>query len=90
MYITLFLVGGMAISKIEGIPLVICLYESASAVGTVGLTLGITPELGIVSKMILIAQMFIGRVGGLTLIFAILPATKNTLSRLPLEKITVG
>ena len=90
MYITLFLVGGMAISKIEGIPLVICLYESASAVGTVGLTLGITPELGIVSKMILIAQMFIGRVGGLTLTFAILPATKNTLSRLPLEKITVG
>lgn len=90
LYITLFLVGGMTISKIEGISLVTCLYESASAVGTVGLTLGITPELGIASKMILIAQMFIGRVGGLTLIFAILPANKNTISRLPLEKITVG
>lgn len=90
MYITLFLVGGMAISRIEGLPLVACLYESASAVGTVGLSLGITPELGAISKWILITQMYIGRVGGLTLIFATLPATKNTLSRLPLEKISVG
>lgn len=90
MYIALFLVGGMAISRIEGLPLVACLYESASAVGTVGLSLGITPELGAISKLILIAQMYIGRVGGLTLIFATLPATKNTLSRLPLEKISIG
>ncbi len=90
LYITLFLVGGMAISRLESLPLMSCLYESASAVGTVGLSLGITPELGIFSKLILIAQMYIGRVGGLTLIFATLPATKNTLSRLPLEKISVG
>ena len=90
LYITLFFAGGMIISKVESLPLVTCLFESASAVGTVGLTLGITPGLGLVSKVILIAQMFIGRVGGLTLIFATLPATKNTLSKLPLEKITVG
>ena len=90
LYITLFFAGGMIISKVESLPLVTCLFESASAVGTVGLTLGITPGLGLVSKLILIAQMFIGRVGGLTLIFATLPATKNTLSKLPLEKITVG
>lgn len=90
MYILLFIIGGIAISKIEGLPLVPCLYESASAVGTVGLSLGITPELGSASKVILIALMFIGRVGGLTLIFATLPATRNTLSQLPLEKISVG
>ena len=90
MYISLFLLGGIAISKLENLPLVTCLYESASAVGTVGLTLGITPELGAISKLILIAQMYIGRVGGLTLIFATLPATKNTLSKLPVEKISVG
>lgn len=68
MYISLFLIGGMAISKLESLPIMACLYESASAVGTVGLSLGITPELGTVSKLILIAQMYIGRVGGLTLI----------------------
>ena len=90
MYIGLFLLGGMIISKLEGLPLLACLYESASAVGTVGLSLGITPELGWTSKLILTALMYIGRVGGLTLLFATLPATKNTMSRLPLEKISVG
>ena len=90
LYITLFLSGGMVISAVEKLPLLTCLFESASAVGTVGLTLGITPGLGTVSKWVLILLMFCGRVGGLTLIFATLPARKNTLSRLPLEKITVG
>ena len=90
MYITLFLTGGMVISAVEGLPLLTCLFESASAVGTVGLSLGITPGLGTVSRLVLIALMFFGRVGGLTLIFATLPAKRNTLSKLPLEKITVG
>ena len=90
MYITLFLAGGMILSRVENLPLVTCLFESASAVGTVGLTLGITPSLGSISRVVLICLMFFGRVGGLTLIFATLPANRNTLSKLPLEKITVG
>ena len=90
MYMAIMVAGGMIISRVESLPLINCLFESASAVGTVGLTLGITPGLSLISKIILIAQMFIGRVGGLTLIFATLPATKNTLSKLPAEKITVG
>ncbi len=90
LYISLFLLGGMAISRIEDLPLHTCLYESASAVGTVGLTLGITPALSVPSKLILIMQMFLGRVGALTLIFAVLPAQRNTRSQLPLDKITVG
>ena len=90
MYITLFLIGGMIISRVEGLPILTCLFETASAIGTVGLTLGITPGLHLISKLILICLMFLGRVGGLTLIFATLSAKKNTLSRLPLEKITVG
>ena len=90
MYISLFLVGGMIISRVENLPILTCLLETASAIGTVGLTLGITPGLHAVSKLILICLMFLGRVGGLTLIFAALSANKNTLSKLPLEKITVG
>ena len=90
MYLVLFLTGGFVISRVEGLPLLTCLYETASAIGTVGLTLGITPTLCLVSKLILISLMFLGRVGGLTLIFATLSANKNTLSKLPLEKITVG
>jgi len=90
MYISLFLLGGMVISRVENLPILTCLFETASAIGTVGLTLGITPGLHLVSKLILISLMFLGRIGGLTLIFATLSATKNTLSKLPLEKITVG
>ena len=90
MYLVLFLLGGMVISRMENLPMLTCLFETASAIGTVGLTLGITPTLHTVSRLILIGLMFLGRVGGLTLIFATLSANKNTLSRLPLEKITVG
>ena len=90
MYISLFLLGGMIISRVENLPILTCLFETASAIGTVGLTMGITPGLHLVSKLILISLMFLGRIGGLTLIFATLSANKNTLSKLPLEKITVG
>ena len=90
MYISLFLLGGMIISRAENLPILTSLFETASAIGTVGLTLGITPGLHLISKLILISLMFLGRVGGLTLIFATLSANKNTLSKLPLEKITVG
>ncbi len=90
MYISLFLLGGMIISRVENLPILTSLFETASAIGTVGLTLGITPGLRLISKAILISLMFLGRVGGLTLIFATLSANKNTLSKLPLEKITVG
>ena len=90
MYISLFLLGGMVISRVENLPILTCLFETASAIGTVGLTLGTTPGLHLVSKLILISLMFLGRIGGLTMIFATLSANKNTLSKLPLEKITVG
>lgn len=90
MYLGTFLVGGMIISKVETLPLIDCLFESASAVGTVGLTLGHTPNFHAVSKLILIMLMFFGRVGALTLIFATIPSRKYRLSKLPLEKIAVG
>ena len=55
-----------------------------------GLTLGITPQLGAVSRLILIGLMFFGRVGGLTLIFAAFSGPQHYAARLPKEKITVG
>lgn len=78
MYVALFFGGAVVISIAEGLPLGDCLYETASAVGTVGLTLGITPELGVLSQGILIALMFLGRVGGLTLIYAALSGMNKT------------
>lgn len=91
MYLVLFLAGGLAISRVEGLGLLECLFETSSAVATVGLTLGLTPQLGLLSRIILIFLMYIGRVGGLTLIFAALSGNrKGNTARLPQEKLTVG
>ena len=90
MYITMFWTGALVISIREGLPMLTCLFETASAVGTVGLTLGITPQLGAFSQSILILLMFLGRVGGLTLVFAAISGTRRNVSMLPQEKITVG
>lgn len=90
MYITLFFIGGVSICTIEKLPLVASLFETASAIGTVGLTLGITPKLSLASQIILIVLMYLGRVGGLTLIYATLSVKKQINAKLPLDKITVG
>ncbi len=90
MYIFLFVTGGMAISCIEGLPMLTALFETASAVGTVGLTLGVTPSLTLASRLILTVLMFFGRVGGLTVIFATVGDSRSKRSKLPQEKIMVG
>lgn len=90
MYVVLFLTSGMIISYTEEISLLTAMFETGSAIGTVGLTLGVTPTLGIVSKIILICLMFFGRVGGLTLIYATLSRKYTGRSKFPQEKITVG
>ena len=46
-------------------------YEVVSAFGTVGLSLGITPFLTTFGKFVIIILMFVGRVGGLTLVLAV-------------------
>lgn len=89
LYIGFCVGGAMIISLLEDLPMLTCMYETASAVATVGLTLGITPELGAVSKGLLIGLMYLGRVGSLTLIYAALSGKKQ-IGRLPLDRITVG
>ncbi len=89
-YIVMFLSASVAVCTLESIPLKDCLFECASALGTVGLTLGITPQLHTASKLILIALMFLGRVGGLTFIYAAGSAKKFDISKYPQENITVG
>ena len=90
MYIALVFSGAMIISVMEGLPFGTCMFETASAVGTVGLTMGITPQLGVLSQCVLMSLMFLGRVGGLTLIYAALSGSHKNLSKLPQERITVG
>ena len=90
MYLALTFISGVIISRTENLPLLTCLFETGSGIGTVGLTLGITTKLKLLSKIILMVLMFFGRVGGLTMIYAALPSSGNKNSRLPLEKISIG
>ncbi len=90
MYVVLFLTSGIIISCVDGIPVMTAFFETASAVGTVGLSLGATPDMSVISQLILVALMIFGRVGGLTLIFAAWSVNKHGVSKMPQEKITVG
>ena len=67
----IFLVSSMVISTLEGLPYVDCAFEVASAMGTVGLTTGITPSLTRISQSILILLMYTGRVGLLSFSFVL-------------------
>ena len=89
MYAALFFTGAVILSVYERLPLSACLYETASAVGTVGVTLGITPKLHLLSQLVLIVLMFLGRVGALTLIFAAISTRTHSFAKLPQEKIAV-
>ena len=80
----------MAISAIDGLPIDECLYETASAIGTVGLSLGITPSLSVASRIIVMAFMFFGRMGGITFAFATIIKKNDPTARLPEEKVNVG
>ena len=66
------------------------LFECVSAFGTVGLSLGITPFLTDLSKLLLIILMFMGRMGMLTLLFAVFRRTKTSVYRYPKENIVIN
>ena len=69
----------------------IILFESISALGTVGLSLGYTSSLSSMGKLIILCTMFAGRVGGLTIVFALAAKTQNkALIRYPESKVSVG
>lgn len=90
LYLTLALTGAMLISAWEHYSVLTCLFECASALNTVGLTLGITPLLHLGSRFILIILMFIGRVGSLTVVFAVGSEPAKFIARYPEETINVG
>lgn len=90
LYLSLFLAGGIFIGCAENMPIVPALFEAASAIATVGVTLGITPDLCVASKIVLIILMFLGRVGGMTIVYAALSTKHPYVSEFPQEKIMVG
>lgn len=86
------IVGTITLTSIEQVPLADALYEVTSAVGTVGLTTGLTPGLAFASKLLIIFLMYIGRIGPVTLalLFAGKIGKKKKRVKLPGERIMVG
>lgn len=74
----------------EKLPFQVLLFEAVSAFSTVGLSYGITPDLSGLSKIVIIAAMFIGRVSPLTLLLALARPYRDESLRYPEEKILIG
>ena len=90
LYLILPVISACIINIADKLPFGTCLFETVSAIGTVGLSLGITPSLSLPSHIILMLLMFFGRVGGLTLMYAAINSKDTDVYKLPVEKITVG
>ncbi len=90
-YLSIILVAVMTICAIEEFSFHQVLFETVSALGTVGLSLGITPHLSVVSRIILILLMFAGRVGVLTIAMALGRKNKSEAKiKRPVEMIFIG
>ncbi|OMD45211.1 Trk family potassium uptake protein [Paenibacillus borealis] len=80
----------MVLSTTEGRPFLMILFETTSAFATVGLSMGLTPELTEVGKILICLTMFAGRLGLLTLAYALGPKQGKALYKYPEGKMIIG
>jgi Trk-type K+ transport system membrane component len=66
------------------------MFEAISAVGTVGASTGITPDLPDPARLVTIVAMFIGRLGPLTLVLALTARARPVLARPAVESMRIG
>lgn len=74
----------------EPFPVMAIIFEVASAFGTTGLSLGITPELSSFGKIIIIFLMFVGRIGIFSFLFIMRGETPQEKFHYPKEKVIIG
>ncbi|MGM0395870.1 MAG: TrkH family potassium uptake protein [Bacillota bacterium] len=89
-YSLLVMAGCFLIVANQGIPIKEALFETLSAIGTVGLSTGITRDLSTVSRIVIVALMYIGRLGSLTVFMAVTEKRNIRKTKNPLEKIIIG
>ncbi len=90
MYLFLFFGVSICIGFTDHTSMFDAMVEVSSALGTVGLSIGLTENLCPFSKCLLMLLMYFGRVGALTMIYALHSRRKAAPCRLPVGKITVG
>jgi len=89
-YMALACLSAVVLGATETFPLTKIFFEIISAMSTVGLTLGITPELSDFSKIWLAFLMYFGRVGVLSIILTFIKPPVTTTIQYPSEKILIG
>jgi potassium uptake TrkH family protein len=91
-FLALFIcfVATVILSKTEPFSMMEILFEVSSAFGTTGLSMGITPELSSTGEIVIIALMFIGRIGILSFIFLFNREKKEVKYHYPTEPLIVG
>ncbi len=88
--VILCLTSIVILSATERFTLMEIIFEVCSAFGTTGLSLGITPELSPIGKIIIMIMMFIGRIGILSFIFLIGKQRKEANYHYPKERVIIG
>lgn len=86
----LALAGALVISAVQPLPLTDVLFETFSAIGTAGMTTGITRDLLPLSQAVIIFLMYCGRVGSISFAVALLEKRALPPVTLPQEEITIG
>lgn len=89
-YFMLVIICTMLLCAIEPITLMQGLFEISSAIGTVGLTMGITPSLCILSKVLICVLMFAGKLGAMTLAFALAERVESVPLQRPVGTVIIG
>ncbi len=89
-YLVLLVSGTVILMALEQVPLETAMLEVSSAVTTTGLSLGLTPTLGVASKILIMVLSFFGRIGGFAMILAFSKERVNAAMERPTEKVLVG
>lgn len=80
----------LIIASLESASFLAILFEVLSAFGNAGLSMGITGQLGAMSKVVLIVTMLMGRVGMITVMLALFPSRKRSVIRYVEEPLLIG
>ena len=89
-YIVIVLAFIMALLAVEKRTMMDIAFEAVSAIGTVGLSTGLTPELSRTGKLLVIALMFIGRLGPLSIGYALLRHRRSSNYSYAEERVMIG
>ncbi|WP_192600654.1 TrkH family potassium uptake protein [Sporosarcina limicola] len=96
-YAVILLAGAMVLTALllllitePGVPVVALLFEITSAFGTCGMSLGITSDLSVIGKLIIMILMFIGRVGLISFLYTLGGKTRKLHYHYPKERVIIG